>query len=65
MPVINPLEALVHLQTQKKFIYPVTRPSSSGVFLFTSGLWPQRLGRALAALRSIGMANRYENKHSA
>jgi hypothetical protein len=40
-------------------------PSPSGVFLLTSGLRPQFLGRALAALRSIGMANRHENQHSA
>jgi hypothetical protein len=32
-------------------------PSTSGVFLLTSSLRPQFLGRALAALRSIGMAN--------
>ncbi len=31
------------------------KPSPSGVFLLRSGLRPQFLGRALAALRSIGM----------
>ncbi len=46
----------------KKKNPPLPFPS---VFLLRSGLRPQFLGRALAALRSIGMANRHENKHSA
>jgi hypothetical protein len=35
----------------------IQSPRSPGVLLPTNGLWPQFLGRALAALRSIGMTN--------
>ncbi len=38
-------------------IYAKPLGSSPGVLLPTSGLWPQFLGRAFAALRSIGMTN--------
>jgi hypothetical protein len=34
-----------------------SRRATSGFFVLTSGLRPQFLGRALTALRSIGMAN--------
>ncbi len=38
---------------------------SLGVFLRTSGLRPQFLGRALAAPRLIGMTNQHVDGHSA
>jgi hypothetical protein len=40
-------------------------PPSPGVLQPTSGLWPQFLGRALAALRSIGMTIRHMDGRSA
>jgi hypothetical protein len=44
---------------------PQLTPPPPGVLLPTSGLWPQFLGRALAALRSIGMTNRHVGRHIA